>query len=129
MVNKITLLGRVGQQPEVKDFEYGAKVVNFSLATTEYWKDKDGNKQEKTEWHRCFAWRKLADIINDYVNKGDLLYIEGKLVYNQYEKDGEKRTVAKIDVREVKLMPKGNKSEPAPEPEKPREAEQDDLPF
>jgi len=91
-INKVTLIGNVGQDPESKFTPSGAQVVTLSLATTRSWKDKQtGQKQEETEWHRITMWGKLAEITAEYVKKGSQLYIEGRLKTTQWEKDGIKR--------------------------------------
>ncbi len=94
-VNKVILLGRVGKQPEIKQVGEN-KVANFSLATSEKFNDKNGNKVENTEWHNIVFWGKQAELIERYVNKGDELYIEGSIKTETYEKDGEKRYTVKI---------------------------------
>ena len=112
-LNKAIILGRVGQKPEGKTLDSGAKLVTFSLATHEAWKDKQGNKQEDLQWHNITVWGKQAENVYKYVDKGDLLYVEGKLQTDQYEKDGEKRYSTKIVAREVKfLTPKQDKRPP-----------------
>ena len=79
-VNKVIILGRLGQDPELKYTPSGAGVCNFSLATTESWNDKNsGQKQERTEWHRVVVWGKLAELCNQYLSKGRQAYVEGKL--------------------------------------------------
>ena len=78
-VNKVILLGRLGKDPEVKYTQAGTAVARFSIATDETWKDKAGEKQQRTEWHNVVAWRKLADICGQYLTKGRQVYIEGKL--------------------------------------------------
>lgn len=113
MLNLITLIGRVGKDPDIRHFENNS-VANFSLATTETYKDKQGNKKEETQWHNCVAWGKTAEIVEKYVHKGDQLYISGKLVYEQYEKDNVKHTVAKIRIDKLVLLggkPGNKKSE------------------
>ena len=88
-VNKVILLGRLGQDPEVRYTQGGKAVASLSVATSEAWKDKNtGQKQEKTEWHRCIAWDKLAEIIGEYAQKGAQVYCEGKLQTRKYEKNG-----------------------------------------
>lgn len=98
MLNKVMLIGNVGQDPEIREFSNGNKVANFSLATSERWKDKNsGEKKEKTEWHRISVFNEgLIKVIDQYVRKGSRLYIEGKIVTRQYEKDGEKRYTTEI---------------------------------
>jgi single-strand DNA-binding protein len=91
-VNKVILLGRLGQDPELKYTPGGTPVCNFSLATTEAWTDKSGQKQEKTEWHRVVVWGKLAELCNQYLSKGRQAFLEGKLQTRSWDdKDGNKR--------------------------------------
>ena len=107
-MNKVILLGNVGKDPEVKTFESGTIKVSFPLATTEKWKDKDGNKQESTEWHNCELWGKRAEVIQKYVKKGDKLYVEGKIKTESWEKEGEKKYTTKISVTDFEFI--GGKS-------------------
>jgi single-strand DNA-binding protein len=96
-VNKLTLLGNLGKDVEVRYLPSGDPVANFSLATTETWKSKDGSKQEKTEWHRVSVFGKLAEIARDYLSKGSQVYIEGQLTYNEWsDKEGVKRITAEV---------------------------------
>lgn len=96
-LNQITLIGNVGRDPEVKTLPSGDLVANFSLATSETWKDKSGEKQERTEWHKIDAFGKLAEIVQSYVSKGSKLFVQGQLVYDEWaDKDGNKRTAAKV---------------------------------
>ena len=91
-VNKVILLGRLGQDPELKYTPGGAAVCNFSMATTESWTDKQGQKQEKTEWHRIVVWGKLAELCNQYLAKGRQAFVEGRLQTRSWDdKDGTKR--------------------------------------
>lgn len=87
-LNQCQIIGRLGQDPKVKSMESGNKVANFSMATDESYKDKSGNKVEKTEWHNIVAWGKLAEIIEKWVHKGDLIFIQGKLQTRKWDKDG-----------------------------------------
>ncbi len=110
-LNKVTLIGNLGADPEIRTTSNGSKVANFSLATGRQWTSASGEKQEKTEWHKCIAWNAggkgngLADIIEKYVKKGDKLYVEGRIEYRQYEdKDKQTRYVTEINVREVLLL-------------------------
>jgi single-strand DNA-binding protein len=85
-LNKVTLIGRLGKDPEVRNFQNGGKVVNFSLATFERWKDRDGNQKEKTEWHNIAVTNeKLADIAERYLRKGSLVCLEGKLQTRKWQ--------------------------------------------
>lgn len=95
-LNKACLLGNVGQDPEIKVFDNGNKVANFSVATTENWKNKDGEKQSATEWHRIAVFGKLADIVEQYVKKGQQLYIEGKIKTRSWGDDNDKKYVTEI---------------------------------
>jgi single-strand DNA-binding protein len=111
-LNKVTLIGNLGNDPEIRTTTGGNKVAQFSLATSRQWNSASGEKQEKTEWHKCVAWNPqaqrgtgLADIIERYVKKGDKLFVEGRIEYRQYE-DKEKQTkyVTEINVREIILL-------------------------
>lgn len=97
-VNKVILVGRLGQDPEVKSLPSGQNVATISVATSESWKDKDnGQKQEKTEWHRVVLWGRLADLAKSYLTKGKLVYIEGKLQTRSWDdKTGVKRYSTEI---------------------------------
>ncbi len=95
-VNKVILIGNLGKDPEVRHLDNGATVANFSIATSETYKDKNGQKVEKTEWHNITLWRGLAEIAEKYLKKGDSVYIEGKLQTRSYEKDGITRYTTDI---------------------------------
>jgi single-strand DNA-binding protein len=98
-VNKVILVGTLGQDPEVKYLTNGNAVCNLSLATSEQWKDKQtGEKKEKTEWHRVVMFGKVAEIAGEYCRKGSQIYIEGKLETREWEKDGVKRYTTEIKV-------------------------------
>ena len=104
-VNKITLLGNVGQTPESKTMPNGTPLVTFSVATSETWKDKTtGEKREKTEWHNCEAFGPLAEIISRYVTKGTQVYLEGSIAYRTYESEGVKKYATNIRARELTLL-------------------------
>ena len=110
-LNKVMLVGNLGNDPEIRTTSNGSKVLNFSLATTRQWNSASGEKQEKTEWHKCIAWNTggkgtgLADIIERYVHKGDKLYVEGRIEYRQFEdKEKQTRYVTEINVREILLL-------------------------
>ena len=110
MVNRCIFIGRVGRDPESRVTADGTAVVSFSLAVSESWKGKDGNKQERTEWVNCTAWRKLAEIIGQYVHKGSLIYVEGKMQSREYDgKDGTTKKVTEIVLNDMKML--GGKSE------------------
>ena len=95
-VNKVILVGNLGRDPEVRFMPNGEAVCNFSIATTENWKDKSGVKQEKTEWHNIVMYRKLAEIAGEYLKKGRPVYIEGRLQTRKWEKDGVTRYSTEI---------------------------------
>jgi single-strand DNA-binding protein len=95
-INKVILVGRVGKDPEVKYLEGGVPVAKFSLATSESYKGKDGNKVENTEWHNIVLWRGLAEVTEKYVRKGNLLYIEGKIKTRTYGEEGNKKYFTEI---------------------------------
>lgn len=100
-LNEVKLLGRLGKDPELKEVN-GSKVCNFSLATSERWKDKDGNKQEKTSWHNIAVWGKLAEICAKYLKKGQLCYICGSLETRTQEKNGTKQYYTSVVVKGLK---------------------------
>ena len=95
-VNKVILVGNVGRDPETRYLEGGAAVTNFSLATSEVYKNKNGEKITNTEWHNIVLWRGLAEIAEKYVKKGSQLYIEGRIRTRSYEKDGTTRYMTEI---------------------------------
>ena len=96
-VNKVILIGNLGADPELKYTPNGAAVANLSLATIDTWKDNDGNKQERTEWHRVIVWKKLAEITAEYLKKGSKVYFEGRLQTRSWEdKDGVKRYTTEV---------------------------------
>lgn len=104
-LNKVMLIGRLGQDPEMKYTPSGAAVCNFSVATSETWVDKNGNKQEKTEWHRIVVWGKLAEICNQYLQKGKQAYIEGSLETRSWEgKDGKKNYMTEVKASTVQFL-------------------------
>ena len=103
-VNKVILIGTLGKDPETKYFQDGTAVCNFSVATSESWKDKQGQRQEKTEWHRVTAFRKLAEICGQYLGKGAKVYVEGKLQTRSYEKNGQTLYVTEIVAEEVQFL-------------------------
>lgn len=110
-LNKVMLIGHLGQDPELRHTQGGTAVCNFSLATTERWKDKSGEKQERTEWHRCVAWGKPGEVLAKYLTKGSQVYIEGSLETKQWEdKDGNKRYTTEIKVRDFTFLGGGKSS-------------------
>jgi single-strand DNA-binding protein len=108
-LNKVQLIGNLGNDPEVRSTTGGNRVATFSLATSRSWNDQSGNRQEKTEWHRCVVWNtkgsQLADIVEKYVKKGDKIYVEGRIEYRQWQdKDGQTRYSTEINVRELIML-------------------------
>jgi len=132
-LNKVSLIGNVGREPEIRSTSSGTRVASFSVATSRQWKDKSGSPQEKTEWHRCQAWGKLAEIIEQFVNKGDRLYLEGRIEYGEYEKDGVKRYTTDINVQEMVMLggegPRASAGQGTPAAASAGPPVGDDLPF
>lgn len=108
-VNKVILLGRLGKDPETTQFEFGKKTT-FTLATSEVYKDKNGNRQEVTDWHNIVLWRGLAEIAEQYLHKGDQVYLEGKIKSRSYEDNGLKKYITEIVVDNMTLLGKNNSS-------------------
>ena len=145
MLNKVILIGRLGRDPEVRYMPNGEAVCNFSVATSESWKDQSGQRQEKTEWHNITMYRKLAEIAGQYLTKGSQVYLEGKIQSRKYQgKDGIERTAYEIIGSEMKMLGGGNNdgqqaqsaqkgTPPAPPtrqaPAAPVEDIDDDIPF
>jgi len=148
MLNKVQLIGRLGQDPEIKRLENGTPVARLSLATSEKWKDKDGNMQEATEWHNIVLWRGIAEVAQKYCRKGDLIYIEGSITTRKWVDDGgQNRYTTEIKGDKLTMlagkrdaaatgaapMPSAEDAPPAFEKKKedvpPAPKEGDDLPF
>jgi single-strand DNA-binding protein len=132
-LNKVMLIGRLGKDPELKYTEKGTAYCNFSIATDESYKDENGNKVDRTEWHNIVTWRKLAEICQQYLKKGSKIYCEGKLQTDSYEKDGVKRYSTKIVMTDMAMLdskPTGDKvSDGTSKPVDSAANEEDDLPF
>lgn len=110
MLNKVILIGRLGRDPECRYLPNGDAVCNFSIATSESWKDQSGQKKERTEWHNITLYRKLAEIAAQYLKKGSQVYIEGRIQSRKYTgKDGIERTAYEIVCSEMKML--GGKAE------------------
>ena len=104
-VNKAVILGNVGNDPELRFMSNGKAVANFTVATSEQWKDQQGQKQERVEWHRMVAYDKLAEIIGEYVKKGSKLYLEGKLQTREWtDQQGQKKYTTEIVVSEMQML-------------------------
>lgn len=141
MLNKIQLIGRLGKDPELKTFESGDVVANFSLATSEKYKDKSGESKETTEWHRIVLWGRQAEIAGQYLKKGSRIYLEGKLTSRKYkDKNGTEQTI--VEIRGSHLVMLDTKSESTTEHKRPSQTttdqtqtaaattdDFDDLPF
>lgn len=139
-VNKVIIIGNCGSDPRTKHLEGDRKVASFSVAVSEKYKNKAGEVVEQTEWLNCVAWNKLAEIIEKFVTKGMLVYIEGKIKTRNYEKDGQKHYVTEIFADTLQMLSKsdakpeapGAANEPANKPESTAltdVTELDDLPF
>ena len=106
-VNKAIIVGRLGKDPEIKYLESGSAIANFSVATDRKWKNKQGEKQEETEWHRCVSFGRTAEVCGEYLHKGSLVYIEGRLQTRDWEdKDGNKRYTTQVNVRQFQFLDK-----------------------
>ena len=151
MLNKVQLIGRVGRDPEVRYMPNGEAVCNFSIATSESWKDANGQKQERTEWHNITMYRKLAEIAGQYLRKGALVFVQGKIQSRKYvDKNGIERTAYEIICDSMKMLgdtsggaqqqttPPAQNQTPPPPPQRQAQAKQpvqpvndveDDVPF
>ncbi|MEJ2005828.1 MAG: single-stranded DNA-binding protein [Cyclobacteriaceae bacterium] len=110
-VNKVILVGRLGKDPEVRHLESGTAVANFPLATSETYKDRNtGERREQTEWHNSVLWRGLAEIAERYLNKGDMVYIEGKLRTRSWEKEGITRYTTEVVADNMTMLGGGSGS-------------------
>ena len=140
-INKVILVGNLGQDPEVKFTAGGAAVTTLSIATSDSWKDKDsGMDKERTEWHRVVLWRRLAEIAGEYLKKGSKVYIEGQLQTRKWEQEGQTRYTTEIIARDIQFLDSrgsantssqegaGKSKEPAPDvPDS--GIDDDDIPF
>lgn len=134
-LNKVMLIGNLGQDPELKYLPNGTAAVSFSIATNESYKDSEGNLVKRTEWHSIVAYRKPAEILNEYLKKGSKVYIEGKLQTRNWEdKDGQKRYKTEILVDDWMFLDgRGDvdhgSAPPSAPPSGTSEKKEDDLPF
>ncbi len=132
-LNKVFLIGRLGKDPEMKTTPSGKSVLNITLASSEFYKDKAGNKQERTEWHRVVLWDRLAEIVESYCQKGSQIFVEGSLQTREWEdKEGNKRYTTEIVGRNIQLLdPKkeGRSSQPTKQSNYPPYGGEDDAPF
>ena len=149
-VNKVILVGNLGADPEIRNLESGVKVATINIATGESYKDKNGERQTHTEWHRVVLWRGLAGVAESYLKKGSQVYIEGRLRTRSYEdQEGKTRYVTEIEARELNMLGRREdsgaipaptsqpneisesqvESSKKPESEKTKDEQTDDLPF
>lgn len=113
-LNKVQLIGNVGSDPEVRTTQSGTKMAKISLATSRSFNDRNGQKQENTEWHRVTFWARLAEIVEEYVHKGDRLYIEGRIEYSETEHEGQKRYWTDIQAFELIMLGGAGERDAAP---------------
>jgi single-strand DNA-binding protein len=130
-VNKVILVGRLGKDPEVKSMDNGESVANVALATSETYKDKSGTKQEKTEWHNLVFYRRLAEIAGQYLTKGSMIYVEGRIQTRKWQsKEGQDRYTTEIVVTEMQMLGSKQSSQSTPQASKAVMKEEDsDIPF
>ena len=128
-VNKVILIGNLGQDPEVRYMANGNAVANVTVATSESWKDQQGQQQERTEWHRCVMYRRLAEIAGEYLKKGRSVYVEGRLKTRKWQdKEGQERYTTEIEASEMQMLggrsgsAQSEDSAPSNEPRRQREA-------
>ena len=129
-VNKVILIGNLGSDPELRYTPSGVPVANFRIATNEVWVNQDGERGERTEWHRIVAWRKLAETCGEYLSKGKQVYIEGKIRTRSWEdRDGNKRYTTEIVADNIQML--GSKDKPTVDssPQDPGFSSEDDIPF
>lgn len=138
-INKVILIGNLGRDPEVMTFDNGVKKTSFSLATSESYKNKEGQRVDQTEWHNIVMWRGLAEVAEKYLRKGSQIYIEGKIKTRSYEQDGVKKYVTEIYADNMTMLGKrdseygDSQAQPQAKPQTAEEPEikapDDDLPF
>ncbi|WGQ15611.1 single-stranded DNA-binding protein [Sphingobacterium faecium] len=127
-MNSITLLGRIGRDPETRTFENGS-VTSFSLATSEVFKDKNGDRQEKTEWHNISFWGKQGELIAKYFKKGDPILMNGRLTYREYKEEGVRRIISEIVGKSFEFLPKSSGVAQNASEVVDNSNNEDDLPF
>ncbi len=122
MVNRVILVGHLGGDPEMRYTSSGTPVTNFSLATNERWNNQDGERQERTEWHKIVTWSKLAEISNQYLTKGQLVFIEGRIQTREWDdRDGNKRRTTEIIASDMRMMSPRSSDGPRQEQEQEQE--------
>ncbi len=131
-LNKVMLIGNLGRDPELRYTADGTPVANFSIATSARWRNAEGEMQEQTEWHDVVAWRRLAEIVGEYLKKGSQVFVEGKLKTRSWEgKDGQKRYRTEVVVDNMMMLSgRGEPGAPAGEGGfQPEQISDDDIPF
>jgi single-strand DNA-binding protein len=135
-LNKVMLIGNLGADPEIRYTPSGAAVANFNMATKAQWTTKEGEKEDRTEWHRIVAWRRLGEICGEYLHKGSLVYIEGRLQTRSWEdRDGNKRYTTEIVAQGMQMLDRAGQSAEAVSTEErfpteePLDVPDDDIPF
>ncbi|MBW6491095.1 MAG: single-stranded DNA-binding protein [Lentimicrobium sp.] len=136
-INKAILIGNLGRDPEIQNFDKGVKKASFSIATTETYRNREGQEMEQTEWHNIILWRGLAEIAEKYLRKGSQVYIEGRIRNRSYEKDGQKRYITEIECDTLNLLGSRHSTDTTPQSEQSVgtpsapiiPTEEDDLPF
>ncbi len=141
-LNKVMLIGNVGSDPEIRATSSGNRVAKLSVATNRQWKDGSGRRQVKTEWHRLTVFGRLVDIVEQWVKKGDRLYVEGRIEYSESETDGQKRYWTNVIVQEMVMLGSTDggggrgggrggdfQRDSSPPPTAPISEPDDDLPF
>ncbi len=128
MVNRVILVGHLGGDPEMRYTSSGTPVTNFSLATNERWNNQDGERQERTEWHKIVTWSKLAEISNQYLTKGQLVFIEGRIQTREWDdRDGNKRRTTEIVASDMRMMSPRSSDGPRQEQEQEQEQKQEPV--
>lgn len=137
-VNKVILIGNLGRDPEVRYTTSGKPFASFSIATTEQWTGKEGEKGERTEWHRVVAWGRLGEICGEYLRKGSQVYVEGRLQTRSWEdRDGNKRYTTEVNAQAMQMLGpagRGSKAEPSESSppfavDEPANIRDDEIPF
>ena len=129
-LNQCQFIGNLGQAPEIRYLADGTPVANFSIAVAEKWKNKDGEKQESTEWVRCVAWNRLAEICGEWLGKGSSVWVSGKMQTRKWDdKEGTTRYTAQIQIREMQMLGSKGESQGNQQPDPPGDLPESDVPF
>ena len=135
-VNKAIIIGRLGQEPEMRYAQNGTAICTISVATSETWKTQEGEQREDTQWHRIVAFKRMAEVMGEYLHKGSKVYIEGQIVTRKWQdKQGQDRYTTEIKARDFQFLESRDdsqpqpKTQPAPQPESSAPGLDDDLPF